>query len=89
MKPVSNSALIDPSRRDAASQLAALTLGLGTAGLLADDAKAQTGNTLVVGMASHPPHLNSAISSGVATGIPGAQLFASPLRFDNDWTPQP
>lgn len=79
----------DPSRRDAAAHLAALTLGLGTAGLMTDDARAQAGNTLVVGMASHPPHLNSAIASGTATGIPGAQLFASPLRFDGDWTPQP
>jgi peptide/nickel transport system substrate-binding protein len=76
-------------RRELASQLAALTLGLGSSALLSDPAQAQNANTLVVGMASHPPHLNSAIASGTATGIPGAQLFASPLRFDTDWSPQP
>ena len=25
----------------------------------------------------------------MATGFPGAQLFAAPLRYDTDWTPQP
>ena len=85
MKPV----LSDPSRRKAASQLTALGVGLSAGSLISEDALAQAGNTLVVGMASHPPHLNSAIASGTATGIPGAQLFASPLRFDDDWNPQP
>ena len=76
-------------RRHAASQLAAVTLGVGTGLAPTRRAHAQGNNTLVVGMATHPPHLNSAIASGVATGIPGAQLFASPLRFEDDWTPRP
>ena len=45
--------------------------------------------TLVVGYGAVPRHLNSAVQSGVATGIPAAQIFASPLRFDDGWTPQP
>jgi len=45
--------------------------------------------TLVVGYGAVPRHLNSAVQSGIATGIPAAQIFASPLRFDDGWTPQP
>jgi peptide/nickel transport system substrate-binding protein len=33
--------------------------------------------------------LNSAVQSGIATMLPGAQLFASPLRMDAQWKPQP
>ena len=29
------------------------------------------------------------MQSGIVTGYPGAQLFAAPLRYDEDWTPQP
>ena len=29
------------------------------------------------------------MQSGIATGEPGTQLFAAPLRYDEDWTPQP
>jgi len=50
---------------------------------------ARSADTLVVGMGAAPRHLNSAVQSGIATGIPAAQIFASPLRFENDWTPQP
>jgi peptide/nickel transport system substrate-binding protein len=50
---------------------------------------AQSPNTLVVGIGAVPRHLNSAVQSGIATGIPAAQVFASPLRFDTDWNPQP
>ncbi len=53
-------------------------------------ATAQGGaGTLVVGLGAIPRHLNSAVQSGIATGIPAAQIFASPLRFDKDWNPQP
>ena len=54
-------------------------------------ASAQAGGagTLVVGFGSVPRHLNSAVQSGVATGVPAAQIFASPLRFDKDWNPEP
>ena len=47
------------------------------------------GGTMVMGLAQTPRHLNPAVQSGVVTGAPGAQLFAAPLRYDEDWTPQP
>ena len=46
-------------------------------------------NTLVMGMGQEPRHFNGAIQSGTATAIPATQIFASPLRFDADWNPQP
>ena len=46
-------------------------------------------NTLVLGMVQEPRHFNGAIQSGTATAVPGTQIFASPLRFDADWQPQP
>ncbi|MCH2298603.1 MAG: ABC transporter substrate-binding protein, partial [SAR324 cluster bacterium] len=36
-----------------------------------------------------PRQLNPAVQSGSDTGAPGAQLFATPLRFDENWNPQP
>ena len=47
------------------------------------------GGTLVTVLGSNVRNLNSAVQSGIVTGYPGAQLFASPLRYDEDWTPQP
>ena len=47
------------------------------------------GGTLVWSIGSTPRHLNPAVQSGIATGEPGAQLFATPLRFDENWNPQP
>ncbi len=49
----------------------------------------QKGGTLVTVLGSNVRNLNSAVQSGIVTGFPGAQLFASPLRYDEDWTPQP
>lgn len=49
----------------------------------------QTGGTLVVGWENVPRHLNPAVQSGVATAVPGAQVFASLLRYDDEWNPQP
>lgn len=34
-------------------------------------------------------HFNTNIASGTPTGIPGVQLHAALLRFDNNWKPQP
>ena len=45
--------------------------------------------TLIVGGTQTPRHFNSLVQSGVATMMPGAQIFASPLRFDDKWNPQP
>lgn len=47
------------------------------------------GGTLVVGSTQTPRHMNGAVQSGVATAMPSTQLFASPLRFDDKWNPQP
>ena len=49
----------------------------------------QAGGTLVVGWDQVPRHLNPAVQSGVATAMPGAQVFASLLRYDDEWNPQP
>ncbi len=49
----------------------------------------QRGGTLVVAFSQAPRHLNGAVQSGVATALPSTQLFASPLRFDDKWNPQP
>jgi len=79
---------ISPLRR-----MFVLTPPLIAAGGLPFSAAAQTAagsaGTLVVGIAAVPRHLNSAVQSGVATGIPAAQIFASPLRFDHGWNPEP
>ena len=60
----------------------------GLAGLAIADEPVR-GGTLVQAIAGTPRHLNPAVQSGIATGEPGTQLFASPLRYDEDWTPQP
>ena len=47
------------------------------------------GGTLVIASFQKPRHLNPAVQSGIATAMPGAQIFATPLRFGEDFTPQP
>ncbi len=47
------------------------------------------GGTLVIGSTQTPRHLNGAVQSGIATALPATQVFASPLRFDDKWNPQP
>ncbi len=47
------------------------------------------GGTLVIGMSQKPRHLNPAVQSGIATAVPGTQIFATPLRYDENWNPQP
>ncbi len=66
----------------------AIILGAG----VANNAYAETpkqGGTLVFGSPNTPRHFNPAVQSGLATGVPGAQIFATPLRFDENWNPQP
>ena len=56
------------------------------------NALAQTpkmGGTLNIELSQAPRHLNGAVQSGVATARPTTQLFASPLRFNDKWEPQP
>ncbi|QPM91559.1 ABC transporter substrate-binding protein [Pseudooceanicola algae] len=45
--------------------------------------------TLILGTTQVPRHFNGAIQSGIATMMPTAQIFASPLRYEDDWTPRP
>jgi peptide/nickel transport system substrate-binding protein len=47
------------------------------------------GGTLVWGMVQTPRHLNPAVQSGYPTMSPGAQIFASPVRFDDKWNALP
>ena len=47
------------------------------------------GGTMTMAIQQTPRHLNPAVQSGTATGAPGAQLFAAPLRYDENWDPQP
>jgi peptide/nickel transport system substrate-binding protein len=69
----------------AATALASITL-LTTAVAAEEPTR---GGTLIMAIQSTPRHLNPAVQSGIATGQPGAQLFAAPLRYDEDWNPQP
>ena len=62
-------------------------IGLGAITANADEPK--RGGTLVQAIGATPRHLNPAVQSGIGTGQPGTQLFAAPLRYDDDWTPQP
>ena len=75
-------------RRSLALWAAALTV-LGTASPTAWAQEPRRGGTLVLGTTSAPRHLNGAVQSGIATAVPSTQLFASPLRFDAQWQPQP
>ncbi|HMK66050.1 MAG TPA: ABC transporter substrate-binding protein, partial [Thermodesulfobacteriota bacterium] len=51
---------------------------------------AEADKTTLVGILNHAPrHFNGAVQSGVATMFPSAQLFASPLMFDDKWQPHP
>jgi len=43
----------------------------------------------VLGSTQVPRHLNGAVQSGYATAVPGTQLNASPLLFDDEFNPQP
>jgi peptide/nickel transport system substrate-binding protein len=40
-------------------------------------------------MTQTPRHFNGAVQSGVATALPSSQIFASPLRYDDNWNPKP
>ena len=72
----------------AASSALAMAVAFQAGAALADDG-AKRGGTLIWAVQNTPRHLNPAVQSGIATGEPGNQLFAAPLRYDEDWTPQP
>lgn len=53
-------------------------------------ADAQTaGGTVVIQMPQQLRHFNGGVQSGIATGVASTQIFASPLRYDDKWNPQP
>lgn len=80
------SILCSTSRRMLASVVLAASAALSMPALAQE---AKRGGTLIVGSTQAPRHLNGAVQSGVATAMPSTQLFASPLRFDDQWKPQP
>jgi len=47
------------------------------------------GGTLVYATNQSPRHLNGTVQSGLATAVPGTQVNASPLFFDENYEPQP
>jgi len=49
----------------------------------------KAGGTLVWGTSQVARHFNPAVQSGYATAMVGAQLFSSPLRFDDKWNALP
>ncbi len=67
-----------------AASLLATTVLTGTIALAQ-----QAGGTLVISSTQKPRHLNPAVQSGIATAVPGTQIFATPIRFDDKWNPQP
>ena len=76
----------------AMTMLSGAPVAAQTAAPAAPAAAAETpvaGGTLVVASFQKPRHLNPAVQSGIATALPGAQIFATPLRFGEDFTPQP
>ncbi|MDQ2090794.1 ABC transporter substrate-binding protein [Marimonas arenosa] len=58
-------------------------------GSLASTPAFAEGGTLVIASTQVPRHLNGAVQSGIATAVPSTQIFASPLRYDENWEPQP
>lgn len=65
---------------------------VATVALLASTAQAQEpqhGGDLVLSFVAFPTHFINAIASGGNHMIPGAQLFATPVRQDSDGNPQP
>lgn len=72
--------------------IVAMMAGAILAGSMVDEGLAdepRSGGTVVVLSNQVPRHLNPAVQAGVATALPGAQLFASLLRYDENWDPEP
>ena len=52
-------------------------------------AEGKPGGTLIVSAGQVPRHFNGSVQSGFATAMISTQVFASPLRYDDKWNPQP
>ncbi|MDB5998437.1 MAG: extracellular solute-binding protein family 5 [Rhizobacter sp.] len=76
------------SRRDVLALCAAATASFHLPQAGAQE-QPKRGGTLVIGWPETPRHLNGAVQSGIATAMPSTQIFASPLRYDDKWQPQP
>lgn len=63
-----------------------MAIGLGP---VTASAQERRGGQLVIVSSESPRHLNPAVQSGVATAVPGTQIFASPLRIDENWDLHP
>ncbi|MEQ9639052.1 MAG: ABC transporter substrate-binding protein [Alphaproteobacteria bacterium] len=72
-----------------AAVMAGLLGGAAAPALAASHSMAKDGGTLVILSSQVPRHFNPAVQSGTATAVPGTQIFATPLRYGTDWTPQP
>jgi peptide/nickel transport system substrate-binding protein len=79
----------EPLRRRAAVATLACAAIAAVLPLQASAQAPKAGGTLIIGTSQVARHLNGAVQSGVATAMPSSQLFASPLRFDDKWNPQP
>jgi peptide/nickel transport system substrate-binding protein len=66
-----------------------LAVGIAAAGSTASRLIAAEGGTVVIATTQVPRHFNGAVQSGIATAMPGTQIFASPLRYDENWNPKP
>src|SRR5512137_601648 len=64
-----------------------LSFALVSAGAAQTD-KTPRGGTLKM-VYQEPTHLNMAIVSGTPTGLPGTQLFAGLVQFDDKFQPRP
>ncbi len=60
---------------------------VGTLGAFAQEPR--RGGDLVMLSTQVPRHLNPAVQSGIATAVPGTQIFASLLKYDENWNPHP
>ena len=68
--------------------IAALTV-VGAVASTANAADPKRGGTLTIVDTANPRHFNAAVQSGVATMVPGAQLFATLLRLDGQFKTHP
>ena len=58
-------------------------------GTIASAQPKRGGELVIVSGVGKPRHFNPALVSGSATAMVGTQIFASPLRYDENWNPLP
>lgn len=63
--------------------------GLNMAATSAAGQEPVRGGELVIGAGYSAPSLNPAVQSGFGAGVPGAQLFAGLVRYNEGFTPEP